>query len=249
MSGHLDDATRDLFFAQLYEHTTAPFQSADATDQDVKTFLAMAQPTDGARILDLGCGWGRHLVKLRERGFGVIGLERSRSLAEKAASNVPGAIIRGDIRELPLKSESFDAVACFYSSIFLFDEHENLQALKEVARVMKPGGTFFLETSNPIYLRRLGQQTQRLALPDGSLVFEHADFDITSGRENGVRKLTKKSGETIEGRFSVRYYAPGELEVMARRVGLKVERTCGDHDLGPFARGSRDLFVLFRKPA
>jgi SAM-dependent methyltransferase len=243
-----DDAVRDHFFAEIYEATTAPFISPASTAKDVDQFLALASPPAQARVLDLGCGWGRHMTLLKARGYNVMGIERSQSLAAKAQAACPDTVIQADLRALPLSSASFDAVACFYSSVFLFDEEENHKALAEVARVLKPGGAFMLQTANPMHLRRLGGQEQAVKLPDGSEVFEFAEFDPQAGREKGYRRLTKASGEKIEGLFSVRYYAPGELEVLGRRVGLRLERVCGDNGLWPFTRDSRDLVALFRKP-
>jgi SAM-dependent methyltransferase len=240
-----DDHTRDEFYAELYEQTTAPFVSAQLTLSEVQCFRRLTGLESRARVLDLGCGWGRHLEALREDGFDAIGLERSASLATKAATR--GPVVRGDLRTLPFKDGSFDAAACFYSSIFFFDEKDNLAALAEVARVLRPGGAFVLQAANPLYLKRIGLGEQTHRLPDGRTVYERTEFDRESGRDVGFRRLTRPDGTTMEGRFSVRHYAPGELEVMGRRVGFRLDRVCGDLTLSAYARHSRELIVLMRR--
>jgi SAM-dependent methyltransferase len=236
----------DRFFDDLYERTTAPFVSPLAASREVDSFVALAKPPAGALVLDLGCGSGRHLALLKQHDFKPIGLDRSRVLAREArATGLP--VVRADVRAMPLRAAHLDAVACFYSSIFFFDEAGNLEALREVARVLRPGGALVLQTANPVHLRRLGPEETTQELPDGSRVFERAAFDLASGRENGLRRLTLPDGTSTEGRFSIRHYAPGELDVLARRAGMRLERTCGGLDLQPFARTSRELVALLRR--
>jgi SAM-dependent methyltransferase len=239
------DGERDAFYDELYEATTAPFVSATLTEAEVSCFRRLTGLESGARVLDLGCGWGRHLAALRADGFDAVGLERSARLAGKAG--VFGPTVRGDVRALPFRDGRFDAVACFYSSLFFFDEAQNLAALGEVARVLRTGGAFVLQSANPLHLRRLGSATQTHTLPDASTLVEHTAFDRDTGRDVGSRKLTRPDGRVLEGRFSVRHYAPGELEVLGRKVGLRLDRVCGDLALSAFARSSRELIVLMRR--
>jgi SAM-dependent methyltransferase len=241
----VDDRERDAFYAELYERTTAPFITPALTEAEVECFRRLAQPRAGAVVLDMGCGWGRHLQALRASGLEAIGLERSASLAARAAEH--GPVVRGDFRALPFRDESLDSAACFYSSLFFFDEAGNLTALREIARVLKAHGTFLLQSANPLYLRRLGLGADTHTLPDGSTVYERTDYDRETGRDVGFRRWMRPDGTSLEGRFSVRHYAPGELEVLGRRVGLRLERVCGDLSLSAFARHSRELIVLMRK--
>jgi SAM-dependent methyltransferase len=241
----VDDRERDAFYAELYERTTAPFITPALTEAEVDCFRRLAQPRPGAIVLDMGCGWGRHLQALRAAGLEAIGLERSETLAARASEQ--GPVVRGDFRALPFRDEALDSAACFYSSLFFFEEVENLEALREISRVLKAGGTFMLQSANPLHLRRLGLAADTHTLPDGGTVYERTDYDRETGRDVGFRRWTRPDGTSIEGRFSVRHYAPGELEVMGRRVGLRLERVCGDLSLSAFARHSRELIVLMRK--
>ena len=243
----LDDATRDHFYAEVYEHTTAPFLSPESPALEVKTFQQLATLSPRARVVDLGCGWGRHLAPLQKLWPAAIGVDRNPHFIAKALQTGASPVIRADVRALPFRTGSIDAVACFYSSIFFFNEAENLAALAEVARVLKAGGAFMLQTASPLYLRRAGPRVDTLQLRDGSEVYERVEFDPESGRENGFRRLRRATGESVEGHYSVRHYAPGELEVHGRRTGLKLDRLCGDLSLGAFTRQSQQMIVLMRR--
>jgi SAM-dependent methyltransferase len=237
--------SHDAFFDDLYVRTTEPFLTPAMTVAEVKAFVAMSGVERGARVLDLGCGWGRHGPALRERGFELHGLERAAGPAHRAFEKGL-AVVRGDVRALPYRGGSFEAIACFYSSLFFFGEEENLQCLKEVARVLKPGGAFVLQAANPLHLTRLGDEEHSLPLPDGSRVWERTHFELATGCEVGERRLTLPTGEVHAGGFRIRHYAPGELEVLALRAGLRLADVRGSLSLEPWTRQSREVIALLR---
>jgi ubiquinone/menaquinone biosynthesis C-methylase UbiE len=105
-------------------------------------------PSD--RILDLGCGTGIVACMLRERLGGaanIVGLDASPILIEKARSLTPEMDWReGDVMALPFGAESFDLVLCQDMLRFLPDP---VGALREVRRVLSPGGRLLASTWRP----------------------------------------------------------------------------------------------------
>jgi 2-polyprenyl-3-methyl-5-hydroxy-6-metoxy-1,4-benzoquinol methylase len=101
----------------------------------------------GMRVLDAGCGGGRHLCEaFRRPGIEVVGIDLGREDLRKAQGFMtlmnaehPGRwlIAQGDVRRLPFKNSSFDVVVC---SEVLEHITENRTAVVELARVLKPGG-------------------------------------------------------------------------------------------------------------
>ena len=242
----METSSHDAFFDDVYVRTTEPFLTPAMSVAEVKAFVALSEAQPGARVLDLGCGWGRHGPALTERGLKVDGLERAKGSARRAAGNRL-TVVRGDVRKLPYRDASFDAVACFYSSIFFFGEAENLLCLHEVARVLKPGAPFVLQAANPLHLARLGPEERTLPLPDGSRVWERSRFEQSTGREVGERRLTLKTGEQFDAGYSIRHYAPGELEVLALRAGLRVTDLRGGLNLEKWGRQSREVIAVMRR--
>jgi SAM-dependent methyltransferase len=117
----------------------------------------------GERLLDAGCGEGRHCFGALERGARVVGLDLDlRSL--KAASGAlryraaelgsSGVMLQGDAFHLPFADESFDKVIC---AEVMEHVHDYPAAARELARVTKPDGivavTIPTATSENLYLR------------------------------------------------------------------------------------------------
>lgn len=101
------------------------------------------------KVLDLGCGMGRHSLYLSKQGFDVTscdisrkGLEVTKKKANKAGFNIDTTCC--DMRELPFKDNTFDAILCVWVS-----GHGNLQDMKkhacEMLRVVKPNGIIFVD--------------------------------------------------------------------------------------------------------
>ena len=117
----------------------------------------------GERLLDAGCGEGRHCFGGLSRGARVVGLDldfESLRLASKrlrreaAAQGSLGAMLQGDTFHLPFRDETFDKVIC---SEVMEHVHDYRAAARELARVTKPGGmvavTIPTATSEHLYLR------------------------------------------------------------------------------------------------
>ncbi len=132
-------------FAEIYAERVANFAPIEALDQ----FTQHIKP--GGLILDAGCGPGRDSRLLTERGFNVIGVDLSKELLKIAKRMNPKTrFICADIRELPFKDNYFDGVWC--SAVLLhFETIEDVKkALKEMYRVLKPGGIIFISVKKQL---------------------------------------------------------------------------------------------------
>lgn len=122
----------------------------------IDTLSGMASPRSqpvfapSSRILDVGCGVGQVVLKLKERGFSAHGVDVSEANIARASSHSPECIIY-DGRRLPFEDNFFDSVGSL-NVLEHVEEPENF--LKELVRVTKPGGS--LTVSSPNFLRVLG---------------------------------------------------------------------------------------------
>jgi tellurite methyltransferase len=129
------------------------------------------------RVLDAGCGDGRNLVYLLQRGFECFGIDRDgvavdhvRALAaEFSACSPAGNFVVGALDGLPWGDGSMDAVVCSAVLHFADDTAHFGQMMEEMWRVLAPGGIFFARLASNIGLEdRVGAAGRRVRLPDGS---------------------------------------------------------------------------------
>lgn len=116
-----------------------------AVSQTVADFPLPAEflPQVGERVLDAGCGAGNHLGMYRRITADVVGLDFSESMTRAAAQH--GAVVQGDVQQLPFRSGVFDYVA---SHLVISHVLDGRTALAELARVTKPGGRLVVAVTN-----------------------------------------------------------------------------------------------------
>ena len=124
------------------------------TAQEVDFLEELLQLPIGARILDVGCGAGRHSLELAQRGFRTVGIDISIGLVEYAqkvvaAEHLSAEFRLEDARKLEFEGD-FDAAICLCEGAFGLagDDDGHRQILTGVSRALKPGATFVLTTIN-----------------------------------------------------------------------------------------------------
>ncbi|SEB93848.1 Methyltransferase domain-containing protein [Streptomyces sp. PAN_FS17] len=122
---------------------------------------------EGARVLDAGCGTGRALPPLRDAvgpSGVVLGADLTSAMLEAAARagrDADGQLLLADVAALPVRSESLDAVFAAGLIAHLPNPAENL---RELARVVRPGGTLAL--FHPIGRAALAARQGRQITPE-----------------------------------------------------------------------------------
>jgi ubiquinone/menaquinone biosynthesis C-methylase UbiE len=128
----------------------------------------------GKSLLDVGCGTGHHIKKLREAGYVVSGVDASEGMLAHARTNNPGVVIKqGDVDALPFPDASFDYVL----SIEVLRYLENPQpSISEMARVLKPGGIALVTAAPKLNLNGywpLNQITSRIRVGNLTQLRQH----------------------------------------------------------------------------
>jgi len=177
---------------------------------------------DGALMLDVACGAGRHARALAGLGHRVVGLDLSRDLLAEAAGVTR---VRGDMRRLPFAG-AFDAALSFFTSFGYFDDEGNRATLASVGEALRPGGAFLLDFLNAVAVEtQLVEESQEER--DGRM------FVIRRRIEDGrvVKDVRiEEEGLTMSYSESVRLYHHHDLVNLLKEASLNPVAAYGDFD-------------------
>jgi SAM-dependent methyltransferase len=180
------------------------------TAQEVGFLLELLKLPQGARLLDVGCGPGRHAVPLAQAGLAVTGIDVSRRFLELAADEAQRAGVRPaffevDARQMPFDDE-FDAVISLCQGGFGLMGGDDSLVLKRMMEALKPGGTLVM--------------TAFSALFEARQVRPEADFDADAGVVHELSPIKDEDGNEQPMDLWTSVYTPRELRLLAIGVGL-----------------------------
>lgn len=189
------------------------YTSPRRTAQEVGAILAALDLRPPARVLDVGCGTGRHAVALARRGFSVTGVDRSPRMVAAARAKARRSragrarFILADAARLPLRSGAFDVALSLCEGAFGADERPAAERLilAEIARALAPGGRLVLVALDRRWLARHGDWR----------------YDPRSKRWVGRETHALESGERAEVAVSTRAHTAWEAARALRRAGLR----------------------------
>ena len=199
-------------------------------------------------VLDLCCGNGRHMAHLYTITEKIVGLDYSTDLLRLASQNCRGGscVVQADMREAPF-ANSFDVVTNFFTSFGYFvTDQENFAVVETVARVLKPGGRFFIDYINADHLRNT-------LVPYS--VREHHEFSIIEDRwiDETLHRINKRTTLMCHGNVvttsdeSVRLYSHAEMTAMLFRAGLALTKTFGDYEGAAYGEAYPRMILIGNK--
>ncbi len=204
----------DHWFEPIADHLGSAYlrySFTKGTVQEVDHLVAALQLPDGARVLDVGCGPGRHAHELARRGFTVHGIDISQTFVDLAIEHAPpGATFeRGDARALAFDRE-FDAVVCLCQGAFglMTANGDDAVVLANIARALRSGGRLALSAFNAYFAVKY---------------HENATFDAATGVSHERTEVKNPAGATAEVDLWTGCYTPRELRLLAAVHGLRVD--------------------------
>lgn len=235
---HFDDA-----YFQLHD----PLFSEESSRREVAGMRELLALHEGARVLDAPCGWGRHAVLLADAGCTVVGADLSFDLLRRAPQGAGApAYAAADIRALPFADDGFDAVLNVFTSLGLFlDDAEDVAALREARRVLRPGGALLLESMHRDDVMAHYAERDAWTLPDGTEIRVRRRFDAVAGISH--ERLQWRRGEE-RGRkaHSLRLRTATGIVALLREAGFDDVATYGDWDGRSFSHRSESLIAVAR---
>jgi len=199
-----------------------------------------------AKILDLGCGFGRHAIELAKKGFDVTAVDISSDLLNIAKRNAKKADVkvrfyREDIRKMDFRNR-FDAVIMMLNTFGLLSDEGNEKVIKNISRALKGGGKVLIDLRNPERLKKgdLYGKVERV----GKLKVYTEINRCPSTKRVLIRRYFYEGNEKKEYVVVVRLYNRSELKRLFSKNGLKVLKFYGDFNEGEYNRESSPRLIV-----
>ncbi len=248
---HLPSDWWRRIFNSIYLKTDADVvEDPRITEKEVTLFCDILGIKEGDAILDLACGQGRHLIELASRGsYTLCGLDRSGYLIQRARniSKAKGYSINfkeGDVRKLPYPADTFDYVTILGNSFGYFETlDEDLKILKEIFRVLKPGGKVLLDIADGDYLRNNFVPRSWEWIDDKHFVCRERSLAEDNERLISREIVThSEKGVIVDQFYAERLYTKEQLSALIEKVDFQEVSFHGNTN--PDSQRDQDLGMM-----
>jgi SAM-dependent methyltransferase len=227
------------FYHKLYGH-----RNEKEAEDFVITLMNELEPAPPAKMLDLGCGNGRHAKCLASRGFNVTGIDLAFSSIQQAKKYETETLqfFQHDMRD-PFGSMYFDYIFNFFTSFGYFSsDNENNAVIKNMAAALKPNGFLLIDYLNYVYAeKRLVAEEQKeidgidykiRRWSDRAHIHKRIEIDHLPGGKPAV--YTEKVMKLDIDDFSTKF----------EKNGMKIKSIYGDYDLNSYDRDNSPRLIL-----
>jgi len=179
------------------------------------------------KILDIGCGTGRHSIELSKRGYNIMGIDlsdsqlaRAREKAQKRGLKIN--FLKHDARSLPFENE-FDLVIMLCEGAFPLMETDemNYEILENATKSLKDSGKFIFTTLNGLFP-----------------LYHSVEEFCSSNRDRNITEVEDDNGNKKKLECNERYYLPSEITWLLKTLGyIKID--IFDAKLGALSRNDK----------
>jgi len=197
------------------------------------------------KIIDIGCGTGRHAIELTKRGYHVIGVDlsgnqikRAREKAQEAGVAIDFQI--QDARNLPFDREFDLAMMLCEGGFSLMETDEmNFEILRNATKALKSKGKLIFTALNGLFpLFHSVNEFYKSSQKEGQSQCKECSFDLMTFRDHNTVIFEDDSGHKRELKCNERYYVPSEIAWLLKTLGFKKIDICGAK-LGAYSRNDK----------
>ena len=195
------------------------------------------------KIIDIGCGTGRHSVELAKRGYKVTGIDLSESQLARAkakAQNLQIDFQKHDARKLPFENEYDLAIMLCEGAFPLMETDEmNYEILRNATNSLKAAGKLIFTTLNGLFpLFHSVEEFCASTTEEGNATYSKNTFDLMTFRDFNITTVEDDFGNKKELECNERYYVPSEITWILKSLEFKKIDIYGAK-LGAFSRNDK----------
>jgi len=197
------------------------------------------------KILDVGCGTGRHAIELSNRGYIVTGIDLSETQLARArqkaeSHNLKIDFQKQDARNLPFIDEFDVAIMLCEGGFPLMETDEmNYDILKCVTKSLRDHGKIIFTTLNGLFpLYHSVEEFCASTTEEGNATYRSNTFDLMTFRDHNITEFEDDFGNKKTLECNERYYVPSEITWLLKSLGYKAIQIFGAK-LGAFSRNDK----------
>lgn len=196
------------------------------------------------KIIDVGCGTGRHAIELTKRGYSVTGIDLSPSQIQRAkekaeAENLEIQFLVGDARQIPFNEEFEIAIMMCEGGFPLMEtDEENFNILKSVSQTIKPNGKIIFTTLNGLFPIFNSTNDFAKGKEKENAQFHNNNFDLMTFRDHFEIESEDDAGNKKKIKGNQRFYLPSEITWLLKSLGYQKIEIFGAN-LGQFSRADK----------
>ena len=217
---------------------------------DVDGIISLTAPLPASRILDVGCGPGRHSLELARLGFQVTGIDIHKPYLEEAKNHsitekpeyLP-EFIRCDMREYTTDNPYAGALSLFQSLGYFDDPSEDLEVCRRIHDAMAPGGWLLIEMEGKEATAANFEERTWLER-DGRIILLEYEAEAAWTRLRNRWLFRDNDGSWHEYEFSYRLFSAEELGLLLEKAGFETIEFFGALDGRPYDQNAERLVAL-----
>jgi SAM-dependent methyltransferase len=232
----------ESWFASPYYHILYKGRDEKEAQFFLDNLINLLKPPANAKMLDVGCGRGRHSIYLNKKGFNLTGIDLSEeSIAFDKKFENPTLSFQVHNMKETFRENYFDYVLNLFTSFGYFDSSEdNSKTIQAHSQALKPGGILVLDYMN-------SEKVCECFIPSEKKEVEGIKFTVKKKVEGGklIKRISfsdKGNDYNFEERLSILLLE--DFQKLFTLHNLRITHTFGDYALNTFDEAKSDRLIL-----
>ena len=227
-----------------------PLLTGERTTAEIDFILAELALPAGARLLDVGCGFGRHSIELARRGFDVTGIDPAAAMIGAARERARDTAVSVTFQQIPAEqfaaAHPFDAAICLFTTLGqIAAGDDNRGLLHTVYHALKPGGQIVIEVPQRDTAAAQLKPAEKFGGGERYTAVTK-NFDPTT--KNVTEKfLVVTPEQKREYRLRYHLFSFSELSALLTDAGFEITAVYGNYAGAPLAESSPIMLVTGQK--